>query len=128
MDKEIVAKVFQHSEALGRIGRMDQGRGQALRSKMACAGDEGLNPASRQPRHGIIAQIDPFGGGGIRRAGLGFEGWRLIHQDQAIPEALAYSKDLQEYDPLSRGAHDVKLCCQAVERLINTETIGAVSA
>ena len=51
----------------------------------------------------------------------------LIHQDQAIPEALAYSKDLQEYDPLSRGAHDVKLCVQSVERLINPETSGAAS-
>jgi cellulose synthase operon protein YhjQ len=52
----------------------------------------------------------------------------LIHQDQAIPEALAYSKDLQEYDPLSRGAHDVKLCVQAVERLINPDTVGALAA
>jgi cellulose biosynthesis protein BcsQ len=52
----------------------------------------------------------------------------LIHQDQAIPEALAYSKDLQEYDPLSRGAHDVKLCVQAVEHLVNPDTIGAVAA
>ncbi len=43
----------------------------------------------------------------------------LIHQDQAIPEALAYSKDLQDYDPLSRGAHDMKNCVEAVERLLN---------
>jgi hypothetical protein len=52
----------------------------------------------------------------------------LIHQDQAIPEALAYSKDLQEYDPLSRGAHDVKLCVQAVERLLNADTVGVAAA
>jgi cellulose synthase operon protein YhjQ len=51
----------------------------------------------------------------------------LIHQDQAIPEALAYSKDLQEYDPLSRGAHDVKLCVQAVERLLNSDSVGVAA-
>ncbi len=51
----------------------------------------------------------------------------LIHQDQAIPEALAYSKDLQDYDPLSRGAHDMKNCVEAVERLLNPALAGVAA-
>lgn len=51
----------------------------------------------------------------------------LIHQDQAIPEALAYGKDLQDYDPLSRGANDMKNCVTAVERLLDPGLVGVAA-
>lgn len=42
----------------------------------------------------------------------------IVHRDQSISEALAYNRNVLDYDPQGRGCHDILDCAQAlVERL-----------
>ena len=46
----------------------------------------------------------------------------IIHQDQSIPEALAYNQDAIEYAPESRGASDFIDFSLAISRILNGRT------
>lgn len=47
-----------------------------------------------------------------------------VHRDQSITEALAYNRNVLDYDPQGRGCHDILNCAQAlVERLGSTARV-----
>lgn len=47
-----------------------------------------------------------------------------VHRDQSITEALAYNRNVLDYDPQGRGCHDILHCAQAlVERLGSTARV-----
>ncbi|WP_220805776.1 cellulose biosynthesis protein BcsQ [Aquipseudomonas alcaligenes] len=47
-----------------------------------------------------------------------------VHRDQSITEALAYNRNVLDYDPQGRGCHDILDCAQAlVERLASAARV-----
>lgn len=48
----------------------------------------------------------------VMRLQFGARALPLVHQDQAIPEALACNQFVGDYDPMSRAAYDMKAVCQ----------------
>jgi len=38
----------------------------------------------------------------------------VVHRDQSISEALAYNRDVMEYDPNGRGCLDVVNCAKTI--------------
>lgn len=54
----------------------------------------------------------------VMRMQFGPRALPLVHQDQAIPEALACNQYVGDYDPLSRATHDlIAVCEQLLGRL-----------
>ena len=53
----------------------------------------------------------------LLQAQFGTDFVSVVHQDQAIPEAFACSRELSEYDSLGRGAFDFKQFVQKIEQL-----------
>lgn len=53
----------------------------------------------------------------LLQAQFGKDSVMIVHQDQAIPEAFACSRDLSEYDALGRGAFDFKQCVEKIDQL-----------
>ena len=47
----------------------------------------------------------------VMRTQFGERSLATVHQDQAIPEALACNQFVRDYDPHSRGAHDLTAAC-----------------
>ena len=80
---EVVAQVFQHGQARGSIGRDHLGRREAPPVQIGGAGDEGLDPAGRQPRAGVVAQRPALVRRRLGRAGRGLGVGRLVHENQA---------------------------------------------
>ena len=48
----------------------------------------------------------------VMRMQFGARALTLVHQDQAIPEALACNQFVGDYDPMSRAASDLSAVCQ----------------
>lgn len=55
---------------------------------------------------------------------LGHKVVGTVHRDQSITEALAYNRNVLDYDPQGRGCHDILDCAKALlERLINVSRV-----
>lgn len=50
----------------------------------------------------------------------------VIHEDQAVREALAYDKSLLEYDPHGQAANDLRICARALARRVRLPLAGVV--
>ncbi len=61
----------------------------------------------------------------VMRMQFGARSLAPVHQDQAIPEALASNQFVGDYDPLSRAAHDLGAVSEQLLRML---TVGAGSA
>ena len=48
----------------------------------------------------------------------------LVHRDQSVGEALAYNRNVLDYDPHGRGCHDILACAQSLlVRLANEQRV-----
>lgn len=50
----------------------------------------------------------------IMQAQLGKQVLGVVHRDQSVSEALAYNRNVLDYDPHGRGCHDILNCAQAI--------------
>lgn len=50
----------------------------------------------------------------IIQAQLGKQVLGVVHRDQSITEALAYNRNVLDYDPQGRGCHDIVNCAQVI--------------
>ncbi len=64
----------------------------------------------------------------IMRGLLGEQVVGIVHRDQSVSEALAYNRNVLDYDPQGRGCHDILACAQAlVERLGGTARLAQLA-
>lgn len=50
----------------------------------------------------------------IMQAQLGKQVVGVVHRDQSVTEALAYNRNVLDYDPHGRGCHDILNCAQVI--------------
>ena len=55
----------------------------------------------------------------VMRAQVSNKAIAVVHQDQAIPEALACCQDVLSYEPQSRGAHDMTETAMLIEQILD---------
>lgn len=62
----------------------------------------------------------------LMRMQFGARALPLVHQDQAIPEAMACNQFVGDYDPLSRAADDINaVCVQLLNRMQVNDRVAA---
>lgn len=61
----------------------------------------------------------------LMRVQFGARALSIVHQDQAVPEALACHQFVGDYDPLCRAAHDLSAVC---EQLLTRVPVGSRAA
>lgn len=57
----------------------------------------------------------------LMRADLGARLAGIIHQDQSIPEALAFNRTVLDYDEHGRGTHDIITCAKWIAQKLSLE-------